>query len=215
MSDDTDHTAGKENSENPSVRSESRKSSLSRRQLLKGGALAAPAILTLKSRPVLGQLLGAGDGTCSFTVWTSGNPSKPVDCGDCPTPGNWKNLTGRITLADWIAAGFIAGDCTRYRGDWTCTSGTPFHFDFGGPFVGPYFKDNALQTMRWVMLEHSNHPGNLAVAALLNASHPTISMDCGLTVSQVLGLWQDFLDGRITAGDFKAFFGAVLGSVAT
>jgi hypothetical protein len=210
MSDNTDRTDGKENSENPSVRSESRKSSLTRRQLLKSGALAAPAILTLTSRPVLGQI--ALFPKCSYTVWTSANPSNPLICGDCPTPGNWKNLTGRITAADWIAAGFVAGDCTQYRGQWTCTSGTPFSSDFGGPFPGSIFNDDPSQTMRWVMLQENSHPGNLACAALLNASHPTIKLGCGLTYTQVMALWQDYLDGVLTAGDFKAYLGAVFNS---
>jgi hypothetical protein len=65
------------------------------------------------------------------------------------------------------------------------------------------------------MLQHESHPGNLACAALLNATHPTISMGCGLTVDQILGpngLWAAFLNNQITAGELKAFLGAAFNS---
>jgi hypothetical protein len=64
------------------------------------------------------------------------------------------------------------------------------------------------------MLENASHPGNLASAALLNARHPTISLGCGLTEAQVFALWDDFLYGRITAGDLKDFLGAAFNGVA-
>jgi hypothetical protein len=62
------------------------------------------------------------------------------------------------------------------------------------------------------MLEESNHPGNLACAAILNARHPVYSQTCGLTLAQVQQLWLDFINGVITAGDFKAFLGAAFNS---
>jgi hypothetical protein len=56
----------------------------SRRMLLRGSLVAAPAILTLKSRPVL-----AGGKTCSPSAFMSKNPSVPLTqaCGD--SPGCW------------------------------------------------------------------------------------------------------------------------------
>jgi hypothetical protein len=220
MSEDKGANPGKENAENPSLQSESRRSSISRRQILKGGAVAAPAILTLTSRPVLGQVWNPGFTKCSFAVWESANPSNPLDCGQCPTPGNWKNLTGGITRDDWIAAGFDPGECTGRGGRVTCTGGTPFNAeDFGGtvpdgsppgrfgPFPGNVFPTGT--SMRQVMLQYNSHPGNLACAAILNASYAANGNGlCGLTVGQVNALWDDFINSRITAGDFKDFLGA-------
>ena len=57
----------------------------SRRMLLRGSLIAAPTILTLKSRPVL-----AKKKTCSPSAFMSKNPSVPLEraCGD--SPGCWK-----------------------------------------------------------------------------------------------------------------------------
>jgi hypothetical protein len=58
----------------------------SRRMLLRGSLVAAPTILTLKSRPVL-----ASGRTCSPSAFMSKNPSVPLEraCGD--SPGCWKS----------------------------------------------------------------------------------------------------------------------------
>ena len=79
--------------------SQGSRSASSRRMLLRGSLVAAPTILTLKSRPVL-----ASGKTCSPSAFMSKNPSKPLEqaCGDSPgcwTQKNylkWSEYTGGV-----------------------------------------------------------------------------------------------------------------------
>jgi hypothetical protein len=92
----------------PDVPSESdnQSTNLSRRKFAKIGVIAAPAIMTLASRPAI-----AAKNFCSVSGWGSVNPSGRPDDYVCygRSPGYWGTYWSSSTAGDWSAAGFDPG----------------------------------------------------------------------------------------------------------
>ena len=145
----------------PSVR-------VGRRNLLRGAIGAAPVMLTLVSRPVIGA-------SCSSaSAFGSINASRPGPVPSCTgrSPGYWKNH------ASW-PAGYIA----------TGSKATQFNTTFGntGGYPGKSLRD--------VLIQGGGGKDALArqiVAALLNAANgwvpPTV-----FSVSTVKAIWTSFV----------------------
>jgi hypothetical protein len=140
------------------------------RRKLAGTALGVAAVFTLASRPVWAS-------QCTISGMMSGNLSAPKGpaCEGC-TPGYWKV---DVHLDSWPATGFKTTD--------------KFNTVFG---VTQYVKTNGtpytlLEVMR--LLNGSGDPistnlGFHAVAALLNAAHPSVNF--GYTSGEIIALFK-------------------------
>lgn len=141
------------------------------RRKLAGTALGVAAVFTLSSRPVWAN-------QCTISGMMSGNLSAPQGpaCQGC-TPGYWKV---DVHLDSWPATGFKTTD--------------KFNTVFG---VTQYVKTNGtpytlLEVMR--LLNGSGDPistnlGFHAVAALLNAAHPSVNF--GYTSGEIITLFRN------------------------
>lgn len=143
------------------------------RRKLSGAALGVTAVFTLASRPVWAN-------QCTISGMMSGNLSAPQGpaCQGC-TPGYW--MVDQH-LDSWAATGFKTTD--------------EFNKIF---FVTQYIKSNGspytlLEVMR--LLNGNGDPistnlGFHAVAALLNAAHPSVNY--GYTAGEIITLFQNNL----------------------
>lgn len=142
------------------------------RRKLAGSALGVATVFTLSSRPVWAN-------QCTISGMQSGNLSRPPEppCEGC-TPGYWKV---EVHLDSWGPTGFQTTD--------------EFNTVFG---VTQYVKsDGSNYTLLEVMreLEGNNDPispslGFHAVAALLNAAHPSVNY--GYTSGEIINLFQTY-----------------------
>jgi len=152
----------------------------SRRQILKGAA-AAPLLMTVISRPVMGA-------QCSPSAWVSGNLSnqgneKPT-CGGY-SPGYWKTNQND----QWAATGYNPG--TKKSGGMNngtaCNynvDGTPFH----SVFAGSKFGSTSMMHVMWLTSNEDQYQlGSHIVAALLNAASIP---DYGMSVADVQDIYQ-------------------------
>jgi len=177
-----------------------------RRRILKGAAVAAPLMMTVASRPVLG--MGA---RCTPSAWVSGNLSdhgkELRSCGG-RSPGYWKNH-------DWGGTGCYPGsgewnkwgdnkwggsrwggskrdDKKRSKYNKSESDGTPFHqFSRSGRrrgiFPGRGYKDKTMMEVLWSKgHEDPDKLGAHIIAAYLNAK--TIP-EYGMTPKQVLDMY--------------------------
>lgn len=158
-----------------------------RRSLLRGAA-AAPVLMSLASRPVM----GGGSRCCTASGFMSGNaspqPGTGSGCGGY-SPGYWKNKTG-----SWPSS---------------CKTTAKFH----DIFTSKLNTNCGTQTMLQVL---QNLPGSLAFHAIgcyLNASSSL--PDYSLTTTMVVKIWNDVSNNgyyltstgqKMYADDAKRFF---------
>lgn len=139
------------------------------RRRLAGAALGAGAVFTLSSRPVWAS-------QCSISGMISGNLSKPkVVCEGC-TPGYWKQDQH---LDSWAATGFSTKDTFN-----SVFKVTQYVRSNGKPYT-------LLEVMRELNGNADPIATNLgfhAVAALLNAAHPSVNF--GYTAGELIALFQ-------------------------
>ncbi len=175
-----------------------------RRKLIKGVAIAAPVMMTVASRPVLGA-------QCTPSAWVSGNLSdtgkEHVSCGG-KTPYYWMKHP-----REWI--GFKAGNCEEHeyldsikgktpkhafgKTDGKCKEGTRFHRAEGGMFPGSEYRGKSMM----YVLKYDNSPDGLArhcVAALLNAASIP---DFGISQKEVLNIYKQL----VSTGRYKPAVG--------
>lgn len=152
------------------------------RRKLTGAALGAGAVFTLSSRPVWAS-------RCTISGMMSGNLSKPMEtCHGC-TPGYWKVDQH---LDSWAATGFTPLDVKDHMGNIIKKADT-FNKVFG---VTQYVKSNGAEyTLLEVMRDLngggdpiSTNLGFHAVAALLNAAHPSVNY--GYTAGEIIDLFK-------------------------
>jgi hypothetical protein len=177
-----------------------------RRQLLKGAAAAAPVMMTVASRPVLGA-------QCTPSAWVSGNLSdhghERPSCGG-RSPGYWKTRPKR-----WSGTGYYPGTCedSSYKNN-TCTDykgdGTQFNAVFA--MGNTHYDGKTLMQVLW--LDGTEDPYQLGahiVAALLNAATiPDYGMDVVMVkdiYSQLVtsGVYQPSVGDPMTAQDVVLF----------
>lgn len=165
------------------------------RRKLTGAALGVSAVFTLASRPVWAN-------QCSISGMASGNLSQPHEiCGGC-TPGYWKQCQH---LDSWTATGFSPDDIfntvfgvSQYvnpqnnhpytllqvmglNGNGNCTPDTQ------QPNCSAKPHGNAIGNMGCDPV--STNLGFHAVAALLNAAHPSVNF--GYTSGELITLFQN------------------------
>ncbi|HEX7273278.1 MAG TPA: hypothetical protein VF420_14125 [Casimicrobiaceae bacterium] len=153
-----------------------------RRRLLRGGLAAGPVLMTLVSRPVLGQRTGGFVCTTpsGFVSANASTAGRGVTCLG-RTQGFWKNASASQWPAPYLPT-------------------TLFNAVFNNPAYNPYNGKTLLD----VLGLGGGPPNNVArdiVAALLNAQAGLTPV---LTVSAVKDIWSEF----ITTGFFSPQSGA-------
>lgn len=156
-------------------------SAAARRRLLKGGVSAAPVILTLTSRPVLGF-----ENACL-------SPSRMIS-------GNHSGFAGPITCGGETLAFYEAQAKQNQPPPWatlffTSVFGTGYPYDSTAPGdpkkLGPVFLDS-----------YAGYDGNAnstsgfacyIIAAYLNALNNVGSVSSVLTSAQVVSMWNDVI----------------------
>ena len=171
----------------------------SRRRFLKGTAGAAPILLTVASRPVLGA-------QCTPSAWVSGNLSHPDSDKECGgrSPGFWRTKPDRWPL------GYNPGTCTDASRKGTCkewnSDGTAFHVGLSssGVFAGTQYGTDTLMQVLW-REGHSDmyELGAHLVAALFNAE--SIS-SYGMSPAEIIAMANQVL----TTGTFTTSTGQIL-----
>lgn len=163
----------------------------SRRSFAKVAA-AAPVVMTLAGKPVLGA---NWEVRCSFSGNMSGNASHPDEgtCEGC-TPGFWKNHP-----SSWPSP-YSAGTCTSQNSGnsdhcqtsgnqpGVYTGGTTFQSVFGSLVQRNGVSGSELMSNLLIEVSHSWTLHAHAVAALLNAAS---GINFGNTVSDIVGWWND------------------------
>lgn len=167
-----------------------------RRHLIKGIGAAAPLVMTIASRPVMGA-------QCTPSAWVSGNLSDHghtrMSCGG-RSPGYWKTRGGR-----WVVTGFAPGTCKHRAMTHVCRDykhdGTPFHQSAGGIFAGGFFKHKTMMQVLWLHGDEDPHKlGAHIVAALLNAASIP---DYGMDRNDVMDMYRQL----VTTGLYKPSVG--------
>ena len=159
------------------------------RRKLAGAALGAGAVFTLSSRPVWAS-------RCTISGMMSGNLSKPRERCDGCTPGYWKQCQH---LDSWLATGFKPEDLFN-----TVFGSTQYKDSKGKAYTlldvmaGPTgnmgkdgkcsFLPNGYQANPMDRDPLSPNLGFHAVAALLNAAHPSVNF--GYTAGEIIDLFQ-------------------------
>jgi hypothetical protein len=164
----------------------------SRRRFLKGAAGAAPILMTVASRPVLGA-------QCTPSAWVSGNLSDHghtrLSCGG-RSPGYWKARPRRWDVTHYRPGtckedlDYRHSTCTAYKGD-----GTAFNAVF--PAGNSYYDGKTLMQVLW--LDGGGDPYQLGahiVAALLNADSIA---DYGMKPEDVIEIYRQL----VTTGMYK------------
>jgi hypothetical protein len=157
-----------------------------RRRLLTGGMGTAPFLLTLVSRPVLGQVCTTPSGFVSMPTSVHGTPQTCLG----RTPGYWKQTQ---SFSDWMLPYFP-----------TKVSGPGGHAAtlFTQVFNPTPYASSA--TFLDVLNMQAGPPNDVArhvVATILNIARGWIPV---LTVPQVQGIWQQYMNtGGGTAGYFE------------
>jgi hypothetical protein len=151
------------------------------RRKLSGAALGVTAVFTLASRPVWAN-------QCTISGMMSGNLSAPKGpaCQGC-TPGYWMQPQH---LDSWVATGFRPLDISETK------KADTFNKVFG---VTQYVRSTGIPyTLLEVMRELngngdpiSTNLGFHAVAALLNAAHPSVNY--GYTAGEIISLFKNNL----------------------
>ena len=173
-----------------------------RRRILKGAAAAAPLMMTVASRPVLGM------GTrCTPSAWVSGNLSdhgkdRHLSCGgrsirywkshDWGGSGCYPGSGGGNKWGDNKWGDNKWGGSKRSKSNKSKSDGTPFH-QFSrsghrrGVFPGRQYRDKSMMEVLWSKgNEDPDQLGAHIVAAYLNAK--TIP-EYGMTPNQVLDMY--------------------------
>jgi hypothetical protein len=164
-----------------------------RRRLLRGGLGAAPVLLTLVSRPVLGWGGGGGGGGQCFTP--SGFVSMPTSQHGKPyycsgrTPGYWKqpqHFSSWVGYYPTTTTGFGGHQASKFKDVFTPT---------------PYPPQTTLLQVLELMGGPPNDVARHIVAALLNVMAGWTPV---LTVPVVQGIWSEYMTtGGGTVGYFE------------
>ena len=171
---------------------------LSRRKFAKAGLVAAPVIMTLASRPAMGNFGGSSGGKCTLSGMLSGNLSKPDDGGVCHgcTPGYWKThqeqwgqtgcAPGKI---DWV----YDYDKTKPKIIWGDYDATHFDYVFG---AGSDHDGESCMNVLWMAGHEDKYQlGAHAFAAYCNSK---TDLNYGVSDSEVIDKYQKAMAGSYT-----------------
>ena len=158
--------------------------SIDRRRLLKGGLAAAPVLMTLASRPVLGCNTDCKTPSAfaSINVQASYHGTAPQPCQG-RTPGFWK--TTACFHNQWpnpYCPGSISGL-------WPHQQATPFHGATTG-FSGSVFHSKSMLDVLGLGGGGTDAVGRHITAALLNAANGWTPV---LTEAQVRDIWNEYV----------------------
>jgi hypothetical protein len=193
----------------------------SRRKLLRGGLAAGPVLMTVASRPVLGQVACTASAITSINMQSSLNHNCTITSG--LSPEKWKSLaaqwpspysgvaaatttstvtpkstttTNNALLQQQLAA--AAGGTTTSSG--TTTSGssyyasntaTPYHCSTTGLGGHVFAGKSMVEVIDLLQSSGLNSLGRYIVAALLNAHSGRTPM---LTETNVRAMWNDLIN---------------------
>ena len=171
----------------------------SRRKFAKAGVVAVPVIMTLASRPAMGNYGGSsGGGKCALSGMLSGNLSKPDDgtvCHGC-TPGYWKThqeqwgqtgcTPGKI---DWVSD----YDKTKPKIIWGDYDATHFDHVFGS---GSDHDGESCMNVLWMTGHEDGYQlGAHAFAAYCNSK---TDLNYGVSAWEVVDKYQKAMAGTYT-----------------
>ena len=164
-----------------------------RRRLLQGGLSAAPVLMTLVSRPVLGQLCTTPSGFVSANASTAG---RGVICNGHP-PDYWANA---IHFAEW-PPGFVAA------GPQATLFGPPNGVFSNAPNSAPFNTNPTLLQALSFSGNPTNDVARYVSAAVLNAAKTGLTPV--LSVQQVKDIWAEYgFTGYGLAGYYSPTAGA-------
>jgi len=172
----------------------------SRRKLLRGGLAAAPVLMTVASRPVLGQMACTASAATSISMQSSINHNCTITRG--LSPEQWKALasqwptpySGKSTTAATSTTSAITAATTTATSRTSSSTGshaaTPFHCSLTG-LGGHVFSNRSMVEVIDVMQSGGlSSLGRYIVAALLNAHSGRTPM---LSATNVRAMWNDLL----------------------
>ena len=178
---------------------------IKRRRLLRGGLLAAPILMTLTSRPVLGGQWktvgggggkwGGGGGKCftpsGFVSMPTSQHGKPSYCSG-RTPGYWKQSQH---FGSWVAPYYPT--TVSWPGGHKATKFTEVFYGANSPYP-------PATTLLEVLGMQGGPPNDVArhiVAAVLNCAAGWTPV---LTVPVLRGIWSEYINtGGGTVGYFE------------
>jgi hypothetical protein len=193
----------------------------SRRKLLRGGLAAAPVLMTVASRPVLGQVACTASAITSINMQSSINHNCSITSGF--SPEKWKTLaaqwpspysgTSAATSTSGVtqkstttnnallqqqlaaAAGYTTGTTTTSSGSTTTSSSsvtaTPYHCSTTGLGGHVFANKSMIEVIDLMQSGGLNSLGRYIVAALLNARSGRTPM---LTETNVRAMWNDLIN---------------------
>jgi hypothetical protein len=193
----------------------------SRRKLLRGGLAAAPVLMTVASRPVLGQVACTASAITSINMQSSLNHNCSITSGF--SPEKWKTLaaqwpspysgtsaatstsgvtqksttTNKALLQQQLAAaaGYTTGTTTTSSGSTTTSSSsvtaTPYHCSTTGLGGHVFANKSMIEVIDLMQSGGLNSLGRYIVAALLNARSGRTPM---LTETNVRAMWNDLIN---------------------
>jgi hypothetical protein len=193
----------------------------SRRKLLRGGLAAAPVLMTVASRPVLGQVACTASAITSINMQSSINHNCSITSGF--SPEKWKTLaaqwpspysgTSAATSTSGVtqkstttnnallqqqlaaAAGYTTGTTTTSSGSTTTSSSsvtaTPYHCSTTGLGGHVFANKSMIEVIDLMQSGGLNSLGRYIVAALLNARSGRTPM---LAETNVRAMWNDLIN---------------------
>jgi hypothetical protein len=192
----------------------------SRRKLLRGGLAAAPVLMTVASRPVLGQVACTASAITSINMQSSINHNCTITSG--LSPEKWKTLaaqwpspysgTSATTSTSGVtqksktsnaelqqqlaaAAGYTSGTTTTSSSSTTSGSysatATPYHCSTTGLGGHVFAGKSMVEVIDLMQSSGLNSLGRYIVAALLNAHSGRTPM---LSETNVRAMWNDLIN---------------------
>lgn len=169
--------------------------SADRRKLLRGGLAAAPVLMTVASRPVLGQVACTASAITSINLQSSINHNCTITSG--LSPEKWKALAAQwpspYAGATTAAAGRTVtyGGVTHTYGGGPTTQATAYHCTTTGLGGHVFAGKSMVDVIDMLQSGGLNSLGRYIVAALLNARSGRTPM---LSETNVRAMWNDLLN---------------------
>jgi hypothetical protein len=168
--------------------------SADRRKLLRGGLAVAPVLMTIASRPVLGQVACTASAITSINLQSSINHNCTITSG--LSPEKWKALadqwpspyTGTTTAATGRTITY--GGITHTYGG-ASTSATAYHCTTTGLGGHVFAGKSMVDVIDMMQSGGLNSLGRYIVAALLNARSGRTPM---LSETNVRAMWNDLIN---------------------
>lgn len=157
--------------------------SSARRKLLRGGLAAGPVLMTVASRPVLGQVACTASAITSINMQSSINHNCSITSG--LSPEKWKSLAGQWPTPYTAAS----ARSVTYAGI-TQTQPTAYHCPTTG-LGGHVFSGRSMLDVIDINHGGLDSLGRYTVAALLNARAGRTPM---LSETNVRAMWNDLVN---------------------